>query len=123
MTKVQMCDDVEQHILYDRKLKYHSDIPNRVANSETDIQLVLQLVIKYLTLFHIVTMSIFSQIKKVNLVLILLVLRHILLPHLFHTPKFPYGSHLYLGVIQIETFCLKSLEKLTEGKKHLFGTL
>ena len=42
-------------------------------------------------------------------------------PHLFHTPKFPYRSHLYVGAIQIETFCLKSLEKWTEGKKHLFG--
>ena len=32
-----------------------------MANSETDIQLVLQSVIKYLTLLHIVTRSLFSQ--------------------------------------------------------------
>ena len=37
-------------------------------------------------------------------------------PQLFHTPKFSYGSHLYVGAIQIETFCLKSLEKWTEGR-------
>ena len=45
-----------------------SDMSNRVAYSKTDIQLVLQSVIKYLTLFHIVTRSIFSQIKKLNFV-------------------------------------------------------
>ena len=39
-----------------------------MADSKTNIQLVLQFVIKYLTLFHIVTRSIFSQIKKVNFV-------------------------------------------------------
>ena len=44
-------------------------------------------------------------------------------PTFFYTQKFPYESHLYLGVIQVETFCLKSLEKLAEGKKHLFGIL
>ena len=52
---------------------------------------------------------------------LLLVLQHVLLPHLFHTPKFPEGSHLYVGAIQIEMFCLKLLEKWTEGKIHLFG--
>ena len=51
---------------------------------------------------------------------LLLVLWYVLLPHLFHTPKCPYGSHLYVGAIQIETFCLRSVEKWTEGKKHLF---
>ena len=54
---------------------------------------------------------------------LLLVLRYVLLPHLFISPKFPYGSHLYVGAVQIETFCFKSLEKLTEGKKHLFRIL
>ena len=34
-----------------------------------------------------------------------------------------YGSHMYVGAIQIETFSLKSLEKWTERKKHLFGFL
>ena len=82
---------------------------NRLADSKTDIQLVLQSVIKYLTLFHIVT----NQEAQLCL---LLVLQHVLLPHLFHTQKFPYESHLYVGVIQIETFCLKSLEKLMEGR-------
>ena len=42
---------------------------------------------------------------------LLLGLQQVLLPPLFHTPKFPYGSHLYVDAIQIETFCLKSLEK------------
>ena len=51
---------------------------------------------------------------------LLLVLQHVLLPHLFHTPTFLYGSHLYVGAIQIERFCFKSLEKWTEGKKHIF---
>ena len=48
----------------------HSDIPNRVADSKTDILQtdILQSVIQYLTLFHIVTRSIFSQIKKLNFV-------------------------------------------------------
>ena len=27
----------------------------------------------------------------------------------------------YVGTIQIKIFCLKSLEKWTEGKTHLFG--
>ena len=93
-----------------------------MADSKTDIQLVLQFLIKYLTLFHIVTRSIFFTNQEGQLCL-LLVLWHVLLPHLFHTQKFLYGSHLYVGVIQIEAFCLKSLEKLTEGKKHLFGIM
>ena len=41
-------------------------ILNSVADSKTVIQFILQLVIKYFTLFHIVTRSIFSQIKKLN---------------------------------------------------------
>ena len=89
-----------------------------MADSKTDIKLVPQLVIKYLTLFHIVTGYIFSQFKTVNF--FLLMLGHVLLPNLFHIPKFPYGSHLYVGVIQIEIFCLKFLEKFTDGKKHFF---
>ena len=32
-----------------------------------------------------------------------LVLCHVLLPHLFHTAKFLYGSYLYVGGIQIKT--------------------
>ena len=39
-----------------------------MADSKTDIQLVLQTVIKYLTLFQIVTRSIFSQIKNLTFV-------------------------------------------------------
>ena len=50
---------------------------------------------------------------------LLLVLWYVLLPHLFHTPKFPYGSHLYVGPFEIDTFCCESLEKWTEGKNHL----
>ena len=42
-------------------------------------------------------------------------------PHLFRTPKFPYRSHLYVGVVQIEIFCHKSLEKLTEGRNTFLG--
>ena len=52
---------------------------------------------------------------------LLLVLRHVLLHHLFHTPKFPYGSHLYVGAIQIETFCLKSLENGQGGRNTFSG--
>ena len=55
------------------------------------------------------------ELKNINIkkkLCLLLMLWNVLLPHLFHTPKFSYGSHLYVGVIQIETFCLKSFEKL-----------
>ena len=41
-------------------------------------------------------------------------------PHLFHTPLFPYGSHLYVGAIWSENFCLKSIAKWMKGKKHFF---
>ena len=34
-----------------------------------------------------------------------------------------HKTDLYVGAIQIETFCLNSLEKWTEVKKHLFGIL
>ena len=74
----------------------HSDIPNRVANSKTDIKLVLLSVIKYLTVFNIVTRSIFSQIKKLNFVYCWC-FDMFYYPYLFHAPKFWYGSHLYVG--------------------------
>ena len=44
----------------------YSDIPNRVADTKTDVQLLLQFVTKYFTLFHIVTSSISSQISELN---------------------------------------------------------
>ena len=90
-----------------------------MADSKTEIQLVLQLVIEYLTLFHFFTRSFFFTNQEAQLCL-LLVLRHVLLPHIFHTPKFSYGSHLYVGVIQIETFCLKSLKNGWRGRNTFF---
>ena len=50
---------------------------------------------------------------------LLLVLRHVLLPHLFHTSKFPYRSHLYVCAIQIEAFCLKSFLGVCDSKETL----
>ena len=88
-----------------------------MADSKTEILFVLQSVIKYLILFQIVTSSIFSKFKKLNFVYYWCFnIVHFSL--LFHTPKFSYGSHLDVGLIKI--FCFKSLDKWTEGKKHLF---
>ena len=61
--------------------------------------------------FHFVT----NQEAQLGL---LLVLWYVLLPHLFHTPKCPYGSHLCVGAIQIETFIFYSLEKGWRGRIH-----
>ena len=43
-----------------------SDIPDHVADTMTDIHLLLQFVTKYFILFLIRTHSIFSQISKLN---------------------------------------------------------
>ena len=59
--------------------------------------------------------------NEITQLCLLLVLQRVLLPYLFHTPKFLSGSHLYVGAIQIEIVCFKSLDKFTKWKKHLLG--
>ena len=44
----------------------YSEIPNREADTKTDIELYIQFETKDFTLFHIVASSIFSQISKLN---------------------------------------------------------
>ena len=45
----------------------YGGIPNHVIDTKTGIQLLLLFVMKYITLFLIVTWLIFSQISKLNL--------------------------------------------------------
>ena len=84
------------------------DISNCFTETKTDIQLSFQFSTKYWTLFDLtVTNSNFFFYKSGSSALTLTgaVLCFITTP--FYTPAFLYSSYLYVGAIQIVTFCLK----------------
>ena len=66
ITKVR--DDVEYHFLYNNLSLCYSDIPNGVKRAICNITITQEKTFLQKMLFHIVTRSIFSQIKKLNFV-------------------------------------------------------
>ena len=59
-------DGVEHHFFKSIFALCYSNIPSRVADTKTDIKLLLKFVTKYFTLFHLVKSFFSSQISKLN---------------------------------------------------------
>ena len=89
-----------------------------MADSKTDIQLVLQLVINIYPYSTLSQGPFFHKSGRSTLFIAGA-------STCFITPPFSYTKISVrispVGVIQIETYCLKSLEKLTEGEKDILG--